>query len=1840
MFYLCRICVTKMFEIMKINQHLLFITFFICMFSMGIFSAFGQKAGFASRLKAAMSEVEKAADKDPDSFKANIERMEQEWGGQKSAVERSLVHAMLGSAYREMRWTHISDYDEESKGDYTKRMKEHFDHVLDDMEALAGAKSRDFGALLDEKGKDNDLYDSDMLSVMLRFVEEYGDKDEWQMAEVKRQAFEVYKKRGNLNGYALLKKEWLDASRKASRKQGYITEKQYEDSLHGLMMEVKDKEVGADMALAYMRYVDDTDEKIEFLRWALENMGSSKRKVELQSALENILQPTMSMSGVDRMLAGRSNKASLRFWNCERVQVTVRKYVGRERGKNQWGALLQTGEVVDKREVVMELNEENRERKAKNLPVRGWTETEYNLPAGRYLLIGEGLGQKSVSEFKVSTMHLMSTSLAGNMRRIYVVDNETGRPLAGIKVQCRESIPKYEDQTEGWENRGVKKEYVTGADGTVDVPSELWVRVVRNADDYTNYAQSYDRWSLPRPKEHDVHLRVMTDRSIYRPGQKVMGSVVAFRQMGDVTKVVTENEVNIVVKDAQWKVAKKLSVVLNEYGTASFEFDLPEDAAVGRWHMSFDGAGGNCSEDLRVEEYKRPTFDVEFEYRKGGKFGETVEAVGTAMMLAGVPVQGANVHYTVECQANRFRWWWYGDRGWESLGDGDLVTDDDGKFRVPVHLTDEYMTGDYPVVRFRVKAQVTDQNGESHEAQWSMNVSDFGMSLDVTVDKMPDLGKNATFKIDVFDTDHEKISMNGTYQILLGTKAVAEGTFASGDTLLLPTTLLPGVNYCVEATVTDPSSGREEKERAYFTPYNSAMEVTDFAKMGTDAKFRPEGTPREDDIFFTDRSVYEEKGYVDIYFSTVETDAYIIYNVYNAEGLLESSSAVTDGRMKHLRMEYRKEWGEGISVRAMYVRNGHCCLQKQNFTLARPEKKLKMEWSTFRDKLEPGQQEQWTLTVTDKDGKKVSGAEMMAVLYDASLDRIYSHYWGFGLSFSRHIPSVRAYGTSLSAMPSLYLKEYVASRNGHERTFDILRGFEHDRYLRFAKGAGGARMLESRAAMARNEEYMVEDAAEEMDMSLHEVVPAPMSADETAVSEEDFDHATIRKNFAETAFFLPHLVSDKKGNVQIQFTLPESLTEWQFMGFAHTNDVDYGMLRAKAVARKSFMLRPNMPRFVRWGDKVVIASSIVNQSEEALKGTVRMRLLDPVTGDVVLKMEKPFSMEAGKTVGVDFAFDVKEEWNDLDCEIIAMSGNVSDGEKNPLPVLSTKKEVVEAVPYYIIGNADGQEVSKTMDLTKLFNENSNTATNRTLKVEYTDNPAWMCIEALRSVKNPTEDNAIDLATALYANTRLVELMQTFPVLEKHENLADLQGRVAKANEKLASLQLEDGGWSWFKGMQSSYYTTMAVCEQLAKLPKPTDRQKAMLKAGMEYMDKQELNSYNYAKQHKRKIWPSDSDMRYLYISAQMPERSVSKEVEAMREDYLSKVEKTPTDLTIYGVANAAYTLRAFGHVKAADHFVDFLKDYTVEKPGQGRFYATDAAYYSWTDYRIPTQVAAMKAIRQRDKKDPFLNDMQLWLISQKQVQKWDNPINTIDVADFLLQVSPMETFHETKKPVLIVDGTELKDMDYGTINTERDELEGREANLILQGNVLADVPEDVLKSGVQQLEVKKQTPGISWGAAYATFLEDVGNLKLYATDELKIQRKFYVKTVGSSEWTDFDTNLPLKIGDKLKIRHIITADRDMDFVRVSAQHPACLEPLRHLSGYQWMGGRGCYLSIHDARFDMFFDWFTRGTTTVDMEYVVVRDGTYQVGISTVECVYAKQFGGHTEGVRINAKTEK
>ena len=1833
---------------MEINRVCVALAVFVGAFFIGNGDVFGQKNGFAQQFKDAVDAVQIEASKDPDTFKGNVESLEKKWGSRKNVVEQSVVDAVLGSCYKEMTWTHITDFDEETRAEYERKKEEHFENALRDMEALADAKADGYEVLL-EKGKDSDIFENDMLSVVLNFaMAEAGWANE-KKAEMWERAWRLYRQRGNANGYGKAKMMWLDLKQMVSNKYGRLGGEQYKDSLYQLLQEVKSEEIGADVALEYGGLLKERDDRILFWKWAMENVGQSREKGEVQRRLEEELQPCVRCKETTNLLVDTPGKVCFNYWNCDRVTLTVRRYAGTKKGNNE--ELLLTGAIVDKKELVFEIDSVNAARKAKGLPVEGVVETEFTLPSGHYVCVAEGYGEKGVMEFYVTSLRIIAADLDKEHCRLWVVDNKTGRPVEGAKVQCREKIPS--NKTLGWENRDLVCELLTDANGVADVQRKWWVRAVRNEQDYTDYAGRWRYWHTFSDKKERQSFRVMTDRAIYRPEQNVQGTVVAFVQKGDDVRVVEGDTIRLVAIDAQAHKVTEMELVTNAYGSASFDFALPSDCAVGNLtlHVS-NGKDASYLESVKIEEYKRPTFEVTFDGKKTGQFGQTVDVEGTAMMFAGVPVQGGKVHYTIDCVSTDFMRWWSGlFLSWKHVSEGELTTDDDGHFRVPVTLTDEYLTSDNGLMRFRITATVTDMAGESHEGQWFINVSHKEYACEVVVDGAIDLAKNATFRVNVYDANHEAVKLRGKYQIMSGDVQVAEGEFVGGDSIPLPKTLRLGVKYKLLATVVD-SRGKEETAQNAFVPYSSALPVTDFDTMGVGEKHRAEGTLQEDDFIWIDAV---EEDVFDVYFSTRETDAYIIYNVYNADGLLESHAAVTDGTMKRMRLPYREEYGDGVSLHLMYVRNGHSVSLDYKVELPKPNKKLKLEWATFRDKLQPGQKEQWTLTITNKDGQRVSGAEMAAVLYDASLDRIYPHSWNFSLNFSRHIPFVQVSSFATSYFPWIGLKGHLPNRKVYVRTYDTLKGFEHNR---FSRGVEYRMALAEVPLMAKADTDSY-DALEESDIDLQGRIAGLDIVENSAASSAetwmhlrgdagvltedgsiDFDNAALRENFAETAFFLPHLVSDGEGNVNIQFTLPESLTEWKFMGLAHTKDMDYGTIKATAVARKAFMLRPNMPRFVRWGDKVTIASSVINQSEETQNGIVRMRLLDHQTGKVVMVQEKPFSIETGKTSSVDFTFDVQEDWQDLDCELIAASGNVSDGEKNLLPVLTTLREVVETVPFYIINDADGTTAKKEIDLSGLYNQHSPTAQNKELKIEYTDTPAWMCVEALRSIKTPENDNAIDYAASLYANTKLLDLMRTFPVLEKHESQAELQQNITKAETKLASLQHADGGWCWFSGMSSNYYVTLAVCERLVQMSPSADNAKAMLAKGMAFLDQRELEAYKKTQKQGRKNSVSESTLRYLYVSAQMPDRAVGKEVQQMREKYLTAIEKSPRDMTIYGIANTAYALRSLGHPKSADRFVDFLKDYTVEKPGQGRFYATDAAYYSWMDYRIPTQVAAMKAIMQKDKHDAYLNDMQLWLIAQKQVQKWDNPLNTIDVVDLLLRISPMETFAAPQKPVLKIDGKELTNIDYGTINTERAEFEERETNLTLEGTVLADVPSEYLTDGVNTLEVEKQTKGISWGAAYATFYENIENLRPYATNELKIQRKLYVQKAGSTDWEECKKKTELTVGDKLRIRHIITADRDMDFVRVTAQHPACLEPIRQLSGYQWLGGRGGYLSLHDSSFDLFFDWFTRGTSTVDLDYYITRSGTYEIGISTAECAYAKQFGGHTDSQKVTVTPKR
>ena len=404
---------------------------------MGILRVFGQGIDFASKLKAAIEKVQKEADKDPDTFKENMAGLEKDWAGRKNPVEQSVVHAMMASAYREMKWTYITDFDEETRGDYDKKRDDHFAHVLDNMEALADAKASTYSVLLEEKGKDSDLYGNDMLSVMIDFVMSNATLKREQKADIYEKAFNLYRSRGNMDGYGMMKSRWFKEKREVESQYGSLSYEQHKDSLHQLVMELKKEEVGADLVLEYCRTFLWKDDDILFLKWAVDNLGSSRRKSEVKRELENLLQPRVSMSQVDNPLANRPLSMKLSFWNCERATMTVRKYAGWTETKNGARELKQTGDVVEKKDVFLEMDSTNQARKTKGLPVEGHAETSMTLPPGHYVFIAHGLNHSSVQDFRVSTIRIIRADNNKEKYQLYVVDNETGRPLKGVKVHKR-----------------------------------------------------------------------------------------------------------------------------------------------------------------------------------------------------------------------------------------------------------------------------------------------------------------------------------------------------------------------------------------------------------------------------------------------------------------------------------------------------------------------------------------------------------------------------------------------------------------------------------------------------------------------------------------------------------------------------------------------------------------------------------------------------------------------------------------------------------------------------------------------------------------------------------------------------------------------------------------------------------------------------------------------------------------------------------------------------------------------------------------------------------------------------------------------------------------------------------------------------------------------------------------------------------------------------------------------------------------------------------------------------------------------------------------------------------
>lgn len=1477
--------------------------------------------------------------------------------------------------------------------------------------------------------------------------------------------------------------------------------------------------------------------------------------------------------------------------------------------------------------------------------------------AGIYFLKAVPDGKKGVSDgtlMNVTALKTIYRPLPDGTLELVVVDAVSGQPVSEAEVTI------YTEKGGGY---SPQQTYQADKQGTLKLDflnsNKYWYNAHTAADNAMPILNLWKNDYYYKESKKKEVLQLFTDRSIYRPGQTVYVSGLAYEMEKDSTRVLADKKYTVSLYDANNNETGKVEVWTNGFGSFSGQFVLPSPCLTGYFSLR----AADTSVSFKVEEYKRPTFDVTFEPVKVEyQVGDSIEVAGMAKTFAGAPVQNARVHYNI---SRSYAWFWRfmgrGSARWE----GEAMTDADGKFTVPVHFEIDSDRRESPLwyYTYNIQADVTDGAGETQQANLSLPLGSTSMVLNM--DNLPDnlvKEKKLEIKLTAMNLSGEPVDTPVTYQVVEMEKQ-KDGQEKEGRKVLTGT-VEANKSFIPEAIYALPSGNYRLKLLAKDTQGRECTASKNFLLFSLNDKRPPFVIT---DWFYQDGLEFDAASPATIYIGSSEKNVYLLYDVFAGNKRLESKRIQLSDSVISFRFPYKKEYGDGILVSMAFVKDGRLYSHNARIMKPAPEKKLQLKWTTFRDKLRPGQQEEWKLTVLYPDGRPAE-AEMLATMYDASLDKIYSaHKLDFGVDFHCVVP-LTYWNTSYMRNAYLYvdfpLKRFRAVPLEYSELIIPSTGRMEAVVVGYGGGSPRATLtgaLKIRGRSAANA-VMNQEAVTDMVLQEEMVETSAQEKAEMGSSEElaETGDIQIRENFAETAFFYPQLRTNETGEVSISFVLPESLTRWKFMGLAHTQNVDYGKIEATATASKEFMLQPNMPRFVRVGDKANIAASLMNLSDKGVKGTVRMELFNPETEKVFYSQKQKFDMKGGETGHVNFAFEVSDKYAVMACRMVADGDTFSDGEQRYIPVLTDKQWVTETVPLNV--NGEGMH---TFSLENLFNKHSKTASEQRLTVEFTAHPAWYAVQALPVVANPQNEDALSWATAYYAhslaacivkeNPRIKQVFdswkaqggtkETFmsnlqknqelknillaetPWLTEATNEAEQKQRIATlfdlntmnsglavSVEKLRELQNGDGAWSWYKGMQGSRYVTTQVMEMLVRLnaltPQDADsRMQPMIQKGFEYLGKQAAEEYKSMKEAEKKgavgIRPSEQVLRYLYICALDGKAPVDEKVNRYFIDKLSGEGK---ELTIYGKALGAIILQQAGKVAEAKLFMQSLMEYSVVTDEMGRYFDTPKARYSWFSYKIPTEVAAMEAIQRITKDTKAIDEMKRWLLKQKQTQTWETPIATADAVYVLMATGTSDLLANTGG-VEITLGKEV-------IRTSADDAIGY-IKKTMSGDVM----------NIKKIRVDKEGAGMGWGAVYAQYLESMDQISGQGNG-LSVSRQLYKGDEALNE------SAPLKVGDKITVRLTVKADRDMDFVQIKDDRAACMEPLQAVSGFRWSNGLGYYQATKDASTQFFIDQMRKGTYVIEYQVYVNRTGEYQAGIATVQSAYAPEFGGHTGGYRV------
>ena len=1655
------------------------------------------------------------------------------------------------------------------------------------------------------KGIDSEIFGRDLLSIVGFELDELGV------------LYDYYVKTGNRRAACVV----------ASREFRYSNEDKFDE----LLKEYQDLPEAGELAIARYRrmYSATAEEKVSFIREALGKWGNWKRMNELRNEEKKLTNPEIHLT-FDRAVAMPGQSTALSLKDMRNLgSLTMRIYQVNANGdinlnpsndKDYQALKPKLGKVVNEQTKAYQ-DRKDFEFFEDNLTIPA-------LPIGVYMLeftSPSGIDAVRRLYFVTDVFVIAEPQNEGGDERYVVVSARTGQPIAGAHLRI--------------------KNYFTYAafntfEGVTDEKGEyIFKRGSRNSNRREVFAYTDTDKACPDRSNSSSYVyysseklvtrtEIYTDRSIYRPGQTVHASALTYQvKNGLEQSVCGRQELTFSLYDANYKLISEQQTMTDEYGVAATDFTLPSSGLTGNFQIRV----GDQRHHIRVEEYKRPTFYVEFpEVKEAYAAGDTLPVKGMALSYAGVPIQDGKVSFKV-VRRTAF-WWWSYSRYWDTgligyghhgdeIAKGEVKTDDKGQFVIDVPLTLPE-TSNPMFYTFVVTADVTDTAGETRSGQLSLPLGNRKTALTVDLQEKILADEKPEFTIHLLNAAGQDIKAQAQYQIDGG----AWQTVNTATSIPLTSHLSP------------LSSGKHTFKAIC---ENDTIERS-FVLFSLDDQVPATET---DDWFYQSATQFPNDGKpVTIQVGSSDQDVHIVYSIFAGKKLIERGAVDRSNQLFNLNVTYEEEYDNGLLLTFAWVKNQHCYTHTATIQRPLPDKKLKLEWTTFRDRLKPGQQEEWTLSIKDADGKPMD-AQLMATLYDKSLDQIVSHQWSLVPYLSLPLPSTVWQYPDYSKVNSYETKDWT-----HLEVEELLFSKFDESVIPSPYRRHNTRLFKSDGdRMLMDEAVMAEPVMREkmMNATMVDAEEAKATTGEAETGEEQ--QMEMRENLNETAFFYPQLTTDKDGRVALKFTLPESLTTWRFMGLAHTKDMYYGSIESLTVAQKDVMIQPNIPRFLREGDQATIAARIFNISEKALTGKAQLRLLNAETNAVVSECSKPVTIKAGGTTTVAFPVDANNAGLSgnaiLICQVMVSGKGFSDGEQHYLPILPASERVT--VTQSITQHQPG---TVSVDLAKLIPAD---ARQTKLTIEYTDNPAWLMVQSLPSLGIEYDDNAISLAASYYANglgkyiiDKQPEAKKAFDLwkqetdhettlmsaLEKNQELKDvvlsetpwvldadnetaqkqrladffddnqMNQRLSNTIDKLRKLQKSDGSWSWWPEMSGSLYMTVAVSEMLVRLNDMVGEQKdtkSMLTNAFRFMGREIVKEVEdmkeWAKDGHEVSFPSFKALQWLYLTT-LDGRELPVDVQKANSYLLKLLKKDIKDQTMYEKALTAVILSKSEPQRAAE-YVQSLKEYTVYREETGRYYDTPRAGYSWFDYTIPTQTVAIEAIQRITPNDKqTVREMQRWLLQEKRTQAWDTPVNSVNAIYAFLM--------DDKSPLTV-------NNNHAQLKVDGKLLDAPKATAAI-GYVKTSVP-----ATSKTFTVEKTSEDTSWGAVYAQFVQATKNI----TDSgngLTVKRELLTANGKAPE--------ALKVGDRVKIRITVTADRDYDFVQVIDKRAACLEPVRQLSGYR----NGAYVTPKDNTTNYYFNMMSKGTHVFETEYNIDRTGTYETGTCTVQCAYAPEFRGTTK----------